>query len=46
MLVSNWGKRGSVEALKKERDCFLDRMRENYFSVDWKTGGVLDWNDK
>lgn len=31
-----------MEALKKERDCFLDRMRENDVSVEWKAGGVFD----
>lgn len=30
----------------KERRGLLPRVRENDVSVEWKAGGVLDWNDK
>lgn len=31
-----------MEALKKEGDCFLDRVRENDVNLESKAGGVLN----
>lgn len=43
LLVSNGGRRGSVESLKKGE--FLGQ-KENDVNLESKAGGVLNWNDK